>query len=847
MAGSAFERLKKEFSVLKETTKDEFVIRQESDRKDREAKDRRMGGATPEERTENFRNFLDGNRNNDFLNNQERENKSETAGQKKTERNNTPSNNDSDAYSNNNDENADNDDENNSNSSESTFENENGNASDVNNEVSDIADELEDVTNNLDDSKNSDSNALDAPISTSSPIDSDSNDDDTFDEENKDNETSAEDSDSENIEEVANEEDENSENSEGQVEESSQEDADDEQPSDNDGEDLSDNDGEDLSENNDEDSDSESSDSSNNSSEVSNESSENKPDASNAENSSNAALGTNLPSPSGDVPSSDSTGGQDSSGSSKEEKGSSKEKKESDEKQSKREAIKNKVNEKTKAAIAKNRAVRAVREAKRKIQNAAKTVKNGVMAIIKGIWIIIKGFIMPPFIGFWIILAIFLSLFVGGALQTLGQNENRCFAGINGTGFTARASTEEDANDRMLENASIIFDWLQQTRFLFLDGFGMNRNQAAAFVGNIAAENASFDPSVTQIIDGSPQGWCAGCSNADLLARRTEMENEDMGRGIGIIQWDNGRNTALVLFAEELNTPWYDLDTQLNFLRFELDILNGGELGQYLLDNDFNVPARARTASRLAYIVSRHFFRCRDCRLMGENSLGQPISIAETTATVQARMQNAAEIANGRFGLFPTRPANHCAQHSLHDMMFSCEDDSFDIGSFLQIPNGQHSMEQLQELSFHARNPSSSGTWGLRCDAAAALELLNELYFMDFGRNLPASSGYRALSDQRVCFGCATPGRSMHGYAIAMDFGGMGFEHGITSSNPAFHGARFNWLRDNGPQFGWDIPNWACPGGSLPEPWHWEFWHDRSSSHVGRPCHAPEIMTMFGE
>ena len=31
------------------------------------------------------------------------------------------------------------------------------------------------------------------------------------------------------------------------------------------------------------------------------------------------------------------------------------------------------------------------------------------------------------------------------------------------------------------------------------------------------------------------------------------------------------------------------------------------------------------------------------------------------------------------------------------------------------------------------------------------------------------------------------------------------------------------WLKVNAPPYGWYHPGWAEPGGSRPEPWHWEF------------------------
>lgn len=106
----------------------------------------------------------------------------------------------------------------------------------------------------------------------------------------------------------------------------------------------------------------------------------------------------------------------------------------------------------------------------------------------------------------------------------------------------------------------------------------------------------------------------------------------------------------------------------------------------------------------------------------------------------------------------------------------------------------------------------------MRADAAVALAELNEAHVVRFGTNLCLSSGYRTLAQQRAVKAqkgglAATPGKSNHGWGLAMDFCQL-----QTS------GARWTWLNENGPTFGWEQPSWAVRGGSGPyEPWHWEY------------------------
>jgi hypothetical protein len=107
----------------------------------------------------------------------------------------------------------------------------------------------------------------------------------------------------------------------------------------------------------------------------------------------------------------------------------------------------------------------------------------------------------------------------------------------------------------------------------------------------------------------------------------------------------------------------------------------------------------------------------------------------------------------------------------------------------------------------------------LRADAAIALAKLNIAYRQRFGDDICLTDSYRTLSQQRSLAAvkpglAATPGTSEHGFGLAID-GCEGIERGS--------GARYTWMRDNAPLYGWDNPSWARPGGSKSEPWHWEY------------------------
>lgn len=108
----------------------------------------------------------------------------------------------------------------------------------------------------------------------------------------------------------------------------------------------------------------------------------------------------------------------------------------------------------------------------------------------------------------------------------------------------------------------------------------------------------------------------------------------------------------------------------------------------------------------------------------------------------------------------------------------------------------------------------------LRCDAQTAFDRMSHAYAARFSTPISVTDAYRDYDTQVILKRrkgrmAATPGTSNHGWALAMDLGG-----GINSFGSAEH----QWMRANAPKFGWIHPSWARQSGSLPEPWHWEFY-----------------------
>ena len=96
---------------------------------------------------------------------------------------------------------------------------------------------------------------------------------------------------------------------------------------------------------------------------------------------------------------------------------------------------------------------------------------------------------------------------------------------------------------------------------------------------------------------------------------------------------------------------------------------------------------------------------------------------------------------------------------------------------------------------------------------------MSKAYASQSGVPLCVTDSYRSLPEQISITGtrgrfAATPGTSRHGLGRALDLCG-----GVQDFSSPAH----RWMKQNGPLFGWFHPSWAAAGGSLPEPWHFEF------------------------
>jgi LAS superfamily LD-carboxypeptidase LdcB len=125
-------------------------------------------------------------------------------------------------------------------------------------------------------------------------------------------------------------------------------------------------------------------------------------------------------------------------------------------------------------------------------------------------------------------------------------------------------------------------------------------------------------------------------------------------------------------------------------------------------------------------------------------------------------------------------------------------------------PNGQLSDDELCSIGDGQE---------LRADAAATYVAMNAAYAATFGSSICITDSYRSYASQQSLYWrkpnlAAVPGTSNHGWGIAVDL----FCGADDPSSP-----EHAWLDEHSDEYGWFNPDWAQPGGSRPEPWHWEF------------------------
>lgn len=191
-----------------------------------------------------------------------------------------------------------------------------------------------------------------------------------------------------------------------------------------------------------------------------------------------------------------------------------------------------------------------------KAKGAATAIVSAAKSFVSGIAFVGKLLFNPIFWIAIVILILIVAIFSG--MSIMGGNDYNKACDDNGVGSVLVA---DDADEFTRQSA--IASWLMSTPFKVTGDQPMNKEQAAAIVGNLSQESYGANPK-TIGGDYSMTQW-ETCDNNCILSWGGS------GPPVGIAQWTGGRRTALVKLAQKEGTQWYDLTTQLKYLKMELD------------------------------------------------------------------------------------------------------------------------------------------------------------------------------------------------------------------------------------------------------------------------------------
>ena len=222
----------------------------------------------------------------------------------------------------------------------------------------------------------------------------------------------------------------------------------------------------------------------------------------------------------------------------------------------------------------------------------------------------------------------------------------------------------------------------------------------------------------------------------------------------------------------------------------------------------------AADAAEASAATATHVIQ-RDKAALDKAMLEQRSKVGALRTLQIAEVEKAGPVASVLVGA--RTPAAQAAAQRLRDALLSASVDTMAIGKpctndSAVYPNGMIPASGLCPIWGAPGESLSPG-------AAASFSAMSKAYAAQTGVPLCITDSYRSLPDQisikakRGRF-AATPGTSHHGLGRAVDLCG-----GVQGFGSPAH----QWMRQNAPLYGWFHPSWAAAGGSLPEPWHFEY------------------------
>jgi LAS superfamily LD-carboxypeptidase LdcB len=130
--------------------------------------------------------------------------------------------------------------------------------------------------------------------------------------------------------------------------------------------------------------------------------------------------------------------------------------------------------------------------------------------------------------------------------------------------------------------------------------------------------------------------------------------------------------------------------------------------------------------------------------------------------------------------------------------------------------NGELGAQALVDVDGCTMVPAAAEAWRVMRFVAAAegVALRSSQCYRSIGGQVAARDSWCATEER--CQFAAQPGRSLHGWGLAVDVTAGG--HAIDFDSP-----EYAWLAAHAAEYGFYHPEWADPTGDAPEPWHWEY------------------------
>lgn len=389
-----------------------------------------------------------------------------------------------------------------------------------------------------------------------------------------------------------------------------------------------------------------------------------------------------------------------------------------------------------------------------------------------------------------LIAGLFSGIF-GGIGGGTGPRPAVCAPLISAPGGTppgpVDASTEQNAKDVY----SVLKTW------------GMPEENIAGILGNWTNES-SIDPT-------SVQGFY---TNKFVMTEEKQSAALETANGIGLGQWTAGRNTLLRDYAAAKGANWWDLGLQLQFMADKAGD-NAGSVSviEHMISTSLGTPEDAATYFHDDWEISADdadgiAARGEQARMWFGRMSGWTVDSGRVTELV-------GDFVGGSGGLINVIiSVAGCAITNAPDTSgFPDRDGKTEPGPWGGYTNGGIPRSVLVNIPWAPNEV-------LRADALADLVKMNQAFKLRFGYDIGISDSYRDYAQQVAAKAehgdnAAEPGTSNHGWAMALDLG-----TGIAS----FYSPEYAWMKQFGPTFGWVHPAWAEPSGSLPEPWHWEYY-----------------------